>query len=130
MAASEDSPRAILKGFLQPLLPEHWKFITHEGDLDALAVTTVFIRQKRIGVLPEAPLGLHKIEFTVSVATSSTDLTTAEDVLDDELNAFLHAVEASPSILWTGDADKVLVTSQNIGYDFTLSLTSRKEDPS
>ncbi|ONI63907.1 hypothetical protein ALI44B_04585 [Leifsonia sp. ALI-44-B] len=126
MAAS-NKPRHVLERALKPLVTAHpkWRIIPYQRNVDALSGVIVMLKQKRITRLPEAPDGLHAIEFTATIVSPKTDTTAAEDELDDGVNALIHELDLA-GIGWA-DAEKVKFDDQHLAYDITLTVTSNKE---
>lgn len=122
----ENGPRAILAAHLKPLLPTSWRIITNEANTDTPNSTVVKISQQSFKRLPEAPQGAHLIEFVVAITTPYTDLAKAEDQLDDDMNAFIHALDELAGVAWS-EATKVAVEGRGLGYDITLTIPSIKE---
>jgi hypothetical protein len=121
------SPREDLEGFLTPLLPDNWKIITSERSLDTPSTPTLRLRQTVIKHHASAPLGLHTIEFVAVLSSPLADVDRAEDELDDSVNTFMHALDDHPSVLWD-EARKTITTESQMGYEITLTLTSRKDE--
>lgn len=119
------TPRAWLDAALSPLLPATWKIIPFQKELSTFTAPVVILKQSAITRLPEAPEGAHVVEFTVTVASPHVDREKAEDQLDDNVNALIHAIDTL-GIGWTR-ADKVAIDNTYIGWDINLSVTSTKE---
>lgn len=119
------TPRAALAAILKPLLPEGWKFVLTNRFTDTLSATTVWLKQERITRLPVTPQAAHLIEYTVTIATPLTDFDKAEDRLDDEVNALIHALDVA-GIEWTS-AEKKLLSEGVLCYDLSVNLISEKD---
>lgn len=117
-------PRTVLKNLLKPVLPKSWDIVPYETNPDVRFNTVVMLKQQRIERTPAAPQGAHDITFTVTIQSPLDGLEKAEDILDDQVNALLHEIDAL-GIAWT-TAEKVL-SNNRLAYDISLSLTSTKE---
>lgn len=85
------SIRHDLETALRPLLPEDWRIIPYERDIDPPSVTTVMIRQHRLRY--ENTLGRLLSILQITVVSANTDNSmNAEDDLDDGVNAMLDAL--------------------------------------
>lgn len=119
------TPRSALEAALKPLLPAGWKIIRFQKALDNFTTPVVILKQSAITRLAEAPDGVHAVEFTVTIASPHIDREKAEDQLDDNVNALIHAIDTL-GILCTR-ADKAAFTDTYICWDIALSVTSTKE---
>ncbi len=122
----DQNPRQVLSGFLAPLLPENWKIVASERNIDTVDTTTVRLQQMFIRRAPGAPFGLHAIEFVATVASHYRDLEKAEDDLDDAMLAFTHALDEHPDIIFD-EARKILSPESLMAYEVTLTLISQKD---
>lgn len=124
------SVREWLDENLAPLLPEGWRWVPYQRNIDVLEVTTVIWKQSRILPLDAAPLGAVRIEGTLTVATPHTDIERAEEALDAAVTELCSALDGLDGIAWT-DATKVsLGEAGPLGYDISIWTTATPEpDP-
>jgi hypothetical protein len=124
MPAAE-APRHALQKALKPLCPRRWKFIPYQRNLDTLSTTVVMLKQNDFEALPAAPHSTLLVGFTVTIVTPLTDPEKAEDALDDDVVALLHAMDAA-GFAWT-KATKVLFDDAHLAYDIDLTITTEKK---
>lgn len=116
-------PRKELAALLKPILPRTWYIRDSMGTTDDVNRTIVKLKQMTIERLPQAPQGKHLIGFVVTISAPNANTQAAEDKLDDQVNALIHAVD-SLGIEWK-TATKV-IDENRLAYDITLNLISTK----
>jgi len=126
MTNRQDIPRKVLAEDLAPLLPKTWQIVDTGRSVDLTRKTVVRLKQLRITRLPEAPTAAHAIEFVATIRVPEQSTQAAEDKLDDQVNALLHALDDTETVSWTL-AEKVKLDENALGYDITLTLVSEKE---
>lgn len=118
MPLIEAVPRQALAAALKPLLPKRWRLIERLEEKDEVDKTTVRLKHLGIERSPAAPTRVHDNRFVVTI-TSAVAGTIAEDQLDDDVSALLHALD-SAHITWTS-AEKV-VDNNKLAWDITVML--------
>jgi len=121
--------RAWLDANLKPLLPTKWKWIPYQRDVDTLSAVTVWWKQSRITPDAAAPIGALKVEGTLTIASNLTDVTKAEEQLDQAVTDLCAAIDGLKGLAWT-EATKVLVNDQgSFGWDISVWTTATKPTP-
>lgn len=118
-----DLARKVLRAALLPLLPRNWKIEPSSRSVDNVPATVVQLRQLSIRRLPQAPVGLHEIDFRVTI-TAPGETQGVEDRLDDDVLLLIGALDTA-GIKWS-ECQKVIAGSR-LGYDITLTITAKKE---
>lgn len=119
------TPREELVAVLQPLLPKPWLIITSERAADASG-TTLRLQQRKIRRLAVAGTGVHEIDFDATLAVPGEDADRVEDDLDDELTAFVFALD-SARIKWDEWTKSYFTDIGALGYQATITITASKE---
>lgn len=119
-----EQPRKALANALKPLIPRTWYIKPSHGTVDDVNKTVVKLKQLKIARLPEAPIGKHTISFVVTISAPNQNTQAAEDKLDDDVNALIHALDVN-GFDWK-EATKV-IDDNRLAYDITLNLISEKE---
>lgn len=120
-----DAPaRQQLLDVLQPLLPAHWQVVADERQRDDVDATSVLLSQRTIERHPQAGTGVHLVGFTVTVTVPGTQLDTAEDRLDDDLDQFLWTLDEA-GIVWE-QATKAIYGDKapRLGYQLGLQVST------
>lgn len=118
--------RDFLTEQLKPLLPEGWRWVPFQRNVDALDVMTVLWKQTRMAPLPEAPVSWVRVEGVLTVVSPNQDIERSEAALDDAVLDLVLALDSLPRIGWT-EANKVLVADQYFGWDVSIYITNSKE---
>lgn len=94
--------RQVLVDALRPLLPAkaRWQLIDHEGAADDSARTRLRITQQTITHSSTGSSAMHTVGFQLVITVPTETLEAAETQLDDDLDAFLHALDAA-GVPWT-----------------------------
>jgi hypothetical protein len=94
--------RTVLADVLRPLLPAkaRWQLIDHEAPADDSNRTRVRISQRTISHSTTGSSRMHTIGFQLVVTVPTETLEAAEAALDDDVDAFLHALDAA-QVPWT-----------------------------
>jgi hypothetical protein len=128
VTAVPDVPaRLELEAALRLLLPGGWRIVADERVLDDSDATTLRLSQRTVERLSIAGTGVHDVGFTATITTAGTDLVRAEARLDDELEAFLWALD-SAGILWES-ATKGLygeANAQRLGYQLSIHVSTAR----
>lgn len=122
----DEPARLVLERVLRPLLPEGWQLVSDEHVPDDTNQTRVVLSQRTVQRLTAAGTGVHAIGYTVTVSVPGVEMTAAERRLDDELDAFLWAVDRA-GYVWT-TATKAIYDGR-LGYQLEMTMTTtRKAD--
>lgn len=124
MADDERPARQQLQDLLEPLLPKAWLWVTDERPRPDDAKTRVQLSQRTIEPGTHGSTGNHSIGFVATITVPQTDLQLAEDQLDDDVVAFLHAL-TNAHYKWT-TATKAVYDGR-LGYQLGLSMNSKHE---
>lgn len=119
--------RGWLDEHLKPLLPEGWRWVPEQRNLDTLDAVTVIWKQSRILPHAAAPLGAVRVEGTLTVATPHTDIARAEESLDDAVIELCSALDGLDGIAWTEATKVSLGESGPLGYDIQVWTTYTPE---
>lgn len=119
---SHSTARAYLDEVFAPLLPEEWKWIPYQRNLDALESVTVVWKQSTLSRLREAPIGTVLVEGTITILSPHQDVERAEEDLDEAVLDLVLAIDSLPALAWSG-ATKVSLNDTFFGYDLTVSTT-------
>lgn len=119
--------RSWLDDNFAPLLPEGWRWVPYQRNVDALDATTVIWKQSRILPLDAAPLGAVRVEGTLTVATPHSDIERAEQALDDAVTELCSALDGLDGIAWTEATKVSLGESGPLGYDIQVWTTATPE---
>ena len=111
--------------YLRSVAPATWDVKPGIVTPGALAKTTIFVEYARLTPLPAAPLGRVRAEFTVAIVDHRTDLSKAEDSIDEDVVDLITVLDKHPTILWTL-AEKANVNDY-LGWKIDLSIPA---DPS
>lgn len=118
--------REFLTAAIKPLLPATWRFIPNQKTPEKVTVPTVVMKLLRLEPLPEAPRGAIRNVLVLTLITPIEEDVKAENALDDDVVAFLTALDGHKRIAWT-DAQKVRDDQTNrLAWDFNVSaITTR-----
>lgn len=75
--------------------------------------------------LPQAPIGHHRAQFTVTVVTPLTTPQKAEDDLDALVGDLVHAIDQIDWLEWE-TAKKVIYGDRHLAYDVTVFAVTKK----
>lgn len=92
--------RTVLVDALRPLLSKRWQLIDHEGAADDSTRTRVRVGQRTITHSSTGMAAMHVVGFELTITVPTETLESAEAQLDDDMDAFLHALDAA-DIPWT-----------------------------
>lgn len=121
------SVREWLDENLKPLLPEGWRWVPYQRNVDTLDAVTVIWKQSRIVPLDEAPLGAVRVEGTLTVCTPHQDIARAEEALDDAVTDLCSALDGLDGIAWTSAQKVALGEGGPLGYDIEIWTTATPE---
>lgn len=120
--------RAQLKELLEPLIPDDWRIIPEQRVPEVIERVTVILKLLELVRLPEAPMSHLANSFTVTIASPYVvEQGKAEDQLDDAVRELITALDQMLTVSWSL-ARKVLVNEKNLGWDITLTMTTKKEN--
>jgi hypothetical protein len=112
---------------LRPLLPDDWDIKEGETTPSTLAKPTMYIDFSGIAPLPAAPLGRVQVNFTLTIADHHTDLTKAEDSVDEQVFDLILGLDSHPTIIWT-DAKKIRVQGNDaLAWQIDINTTVNKK---
>lgn len=122
------SVRAHLAELVGPLVTENrWSIKPHTvKQVQTISRPTVFIEHTGIDPLPTAPVGSAENQCVVTFVSHLTDYAQAEDALDEDVLAFVAALDASDRLEWA-NARKVEIADTYLGWAITLTLITEKE---
>lgn len=118
------SIRKQLTDKLTPLLPGI-KIIPSSRNVDVPSKPFAQITLMEFQRLPEAPVGNHLVQFTVTIVTPLTTPQLAEDNLDALVADLVYGIDQLDNIYWT-EAKKVVFSERNLAYDVTVFAVSEK----
>lgn len=123
--------RTVLGKVLQEHFPldAGWQLVEHEGTVDDSARTRVRVAQRTILHSDTGYSGDHRVGFQVTITIPTDGLDTAEVALDDEMEAFLWALDAG-DVPWTSaEKGKFADEGGRLGYQLDITIrTSRPEE--
>lgn len=112
---------------LTPLLPNTWKIVPTNQNLDVLSQTVVQLKQQSMRPLPAAPTARLEVTYVATVISRHTDIVRAERDLDESVLKFIIALDQLQDVLWS-DATKVMANDdKNLAYDITLTIHAKKD---
>ncbi|NQX34051.1 hypothetical protein [Herbiconiux sp. VKM Ac-2851] len=114
-----------LVGLLKPMLPEKFRYVTSERNIDTLSAPTVIVTLQNIEPAPNIQAGSNLLTFRVTIAVPTSNFDKAEESLEDAVLGLLAAFDDLPAFLWSG-ANKVRY-EDSLAFDITLTVTSRKD---
>lgn len=117
-------PRKELAAFLTKVLPSSWHIVDSHTTVDDVPKTIVKIKQTTISPFKGAPQGFHAIDFIVTISAPNQRMQEAEDRLDHEVNALLHALDDLAGLSWA-NAQKV-VDDNRLAYDVSITISSER----
>ena len=121
------SHRAQLAAALKPHLPDTWRIVPAQRNVDFGNKVTLLVKQRSYVRLAQAPASHLTIEFVLTLVSKHQDIDRAEDELDELLPDLLPLLETS-KMRWES-ATKVEVDGNRLGYDIILHLVTPKETP-
>lgn len=125
---SDESVREFVRTELAAMVPTSWTIIPAQRFPETISTTTAIIQHTRISRLVAAPLGHLEHEITISVIDPHTDITTAENELDDAITEVLTALDGHPDIRFT-DATKTMHNDAYAAWNMTFRVLSRRPTP-
>jgi hypothetical protein len=111
---------------LTPHLPDTWRFIRYDTNVDRISQTIVMLKLQSIARTPSAPNSGHTVEFVLTVVEPRIDPKLREDDLDEKLIEIVYAIDTVPNIRWT-NAQRVLFNDTNLAFDITLEVVTSKD---
>lgn len=128
MTADERPARQQLRDALAPLLPDTWVWITDERARADDERTRVHLVQRTIEPGTWGNTSAHRLGFECTVTVPQSDLTKAEDQLDDDVLAVLYAIGKLKGVKWS-TATKAIFDGR-LGYQFGLDVGSTQQEGS
>lgn len=119
------SIRKQLSDALAPHLPGV-KIVAASRSLDKLTGPTAQLTLREFTRLPDAPIGKHKAEFTVTVITPLVTPQRAEDDLDALVADLVHGIDQIDWLSWES-ARKVIYADTHLAYDVTVFAVTEKK---
>lgn len=120
------SVRDVFVQMIEPNLPEGWRLIPYQDNIDRPDAPVVMFKQLKIEPNKAAPRGAWTYTFVLTLIDGRTDPAQAEPALDDEVDTLLVILDALSSINLT-QAEKVLFGSDYLAYDITTEVLAQKE---
>jgi len=122
------STRSNLVAALKPLLPKRWKFVDNPRNVDSFTVPSVIVNLTSFRRTPEAPQGARTVSFLVTLVEPNKDLDKGSDLLDDDIEALLTAIEKQKKQISWNSATRVKWGDQYPNaYDIDLTVIIPKE---
>jgi len=120
------SVRDQLQISLEAVIPNTWRLIPYEDNVDTLDSPLVMFKQSKIEKAAEAPRGAYLFTYTITIVNDLSDPHKAEAALDDDVETLFAALDG---IRWMNpvDATKVLFQDSYLAYDITLKILTRKD---
>lgn len=118
---SAGAVRSWLAGEIAPLLPEDWRIVPGISSVKTLLVPAVYFEFTQLEKVSELPTGHARAVFDLIVVDPRTDLTAAEDQVDDHLVDLVLALDGHQQINWTG-ARKESIAEQFFGWRVALTV--------
>jgi hypothetical protein len=130
LEVADKAARLVLVELLQPLLPKRWTWIADEAAATDSDRPRARASQRKIEPGGTGAGTRHWVTFALTVTVPSGDgLAAAEVQLDDDIDAFLHALD-SVRIPWS-EANKQRFADEGnrLGYqvDIRIYTTKRKK---
>lgn len=116
--------RDFLNSQLTPKLPDGWKVIPYDSNLDALDAPTVMYRVQSLRKHPAAPTSTYQAVWVLTVISPLTDASRRDDDADDLVVDLLDGLTAA-RIPWT-TAEKAAWGKQYICYDVEIQLPTTR----
>ena len=119
--------RAWFSGQVKPSIPKSWRYIPNQDTPKTITVPTLVYKLLEIEPLPEAPIGALRNRIVLSLISPHEDDVKAENALDNDVIAFITALDPHSYIAWES-ARKVRDDKTNrLGWDITVTAISTKE---
>jgi hypothetical protein len=120
-----DTTRDKLAAQLKTRMPKSWVIVPFSRNLDRLSKTTVMINATEIRPAAAAQ-GLLEVDYTVSVISPKSDVTNAQDDLDDQvLELILTLRDSAPGLIFRS-ATPTLV-QDFLSWDINTTIHARKD---
>lgn len=125
----ERNARKVFHAILKPLLPAAWTVLDHRPTPTTIAKTTVWISQESVQRDPTSPRGTDLTTLLVTVAVPIIDPRAAADLLEDELDLLLTALDKVRNIT-RGTADRGMTGGEPAypGYDVEVITRTERKD--
>lgn len=123
LIVADEPARKVLVQQLQPLLPKTWTWVADDSASEDSKRTRVRASQRKIEPGGTGNRSRHWVTFALTITVPSGDgLAAAENVLDDELDGFLHAMDEA-RIPWS-EATKQRFADENdrLGYQVDVRV--------
>lgn len=124
--------RRLLADTLRPLFPAkaRWHLVEGEQPADDSSRTRVRIAQRTISHSDSGDPTMHLIGFRVTITVPTDTLEGAEAQLDDDLEAFLHALDAADVPWERAEKGQFADEGGRLGYglDITIRTNPTRND--
>ncbi|WP_417561868.1 hypothetical protein [Microbacterium sp.] len=121
------SVRALVAGYLAPIIPDTWKVDPHTvKTVDKLPAPTVYVEHTTIEPAPEAPAGHVHNTVVVTILSHLTDYQKAEDALDSDVLHLIEQLDTQDAIAYQR-AEKITVKDTYLGWAITLTFITTTE---
>jgi hypothetical protein len=122
LAKASPTVRQQLADLLTPKLPNGWLIVSNERAVEASNRTVLRLSQQSLVRHPQAPLGALLVTFAAYVMTPGADPVRQEDALDDDVTAFLFAVDSlGGNVAWSTCEKRLF--DDVLGYEIALTIT-------
>lgn len=121
---AEDTTRDKLSAQLRERIPAGWVIVPFSRNLDSLSKTTVMLHATEIRTGPAQ--GLLEVDYTVSVISPLTDVTAAQNQLDDDvLDVILDLQESAPGLVFKNASPSLV--QDYLAWDINTTIHARKD---
>lgn len=123
--------RDFLAGYLTPLVPTTWLIIPSVEMPAVLVKPTVTITHQRITPDSQSAGGLVTLsnDVVIRIASEKKEFETAENNLDDQVLALMHALGKSDRIALVDAEKKKITDTPYLCWEITVKVLSQDETP-
>jgi hypothetical protein len=116
--------RTVLGEIIVPLFPPkaRWQLVEHEGTVDDSDRVRVRITQRSIRPSDTGAVAAHLVTFAVTITVPTETLEGAEAQLDDDLDLFLHALDAADVPWTTATKGRYADEGNRLGYQLDVEI--------
>ena len=111
---------------LTPLIPNTWRFIRYDTNVDRINQTVVMLKLQTIRRTPEAPNSGHTVEFVMTIVEPRLDTKQREDDLDAKLIDLVYFIDKIPNLRWVS-AQRVIFSENNLAFDITIEAVTTQD---
>lgn len=110
---------------LRPHLPKTWKIVPAQRNTDTINAVTVILKQTTVQPHPAQQV-YYLTTMVVTLVDPHTDITAAEDALDNNLETLIKALHLNPVVRFN-NATKVNYNDTNLAYDVEIQIDTDYE---